>query len=127
MNTNSPKAYQPQCASAGKQPINMLVFNDGNAAAEALMSKRAETVWLGSTTIGYFTNQAKGKVKIVGSYTDMSYIGVGMPKGTDMGEPLRATIEHLVKDGTYKAILVKWGLESGAATQISLNPTGTPL
>ena len=120
------QGYQPQCASAGKKPIDMLVFNDGNAAADALMSHRAETVWLGSTTIGYFVNQTKGKAKVVGSYTDMSYIGVGMSKGTDLAEPLRATIEHLVQDGTYAAILKKWGLESGAATKISINPTGTP-
>ena len=33
---------QPKCAQLGKKPINALAFNDANAAAEALMSKRAE-------------------------------------------------------------------------------------
>jgi len=120
------QAYQPQCAAAGKQPINMLVFSDGNAAADSLMSKRSEVIWLGSTTISYFVSQTKGKTKVVGSYTDTSYIGVALSKNSDSSPALQAAIQHLLEDGTYKAILAKWGLEDGAASKISLNPTGNP-
>ena len=69
--------HQPKCAAAGKKPINALAFNDGNGAAEALMSRRADLYWLGSTAISYFVAQSKGRTKVVGSYTDTSYIGVG--------------------------------------------------
>ena len=53
--------HQPKCAAAGKQPINALAFNDGNGAAEALMSKRADLFWVGSTAISYFVAQSKGR------------------------------------------------------------------
>ena len=53
--------HQPKCAAAGKQPINALAFNDGNGAAEALMSRRADLFWLGSTAISYFVAQSKGR------------------------------------------------------------------
>ncbi len=117
---------QPKCAASGKPPINALAFNDGNGAAEALMSKRADLFWLGSTAVSYFVNQSHGRTKVVGSYTDTSYIGVGMPKGSDMAVPLQAAIQHLIDDGTYTKIVTKWGLEGGAIKTAPLNPTGTP-
>lgn len=116
----------PKCAAAGKKPINALAFNDGNGAAEALMSRRVDLFWLGSTAISYFVAQSKGRAKIVGAYTDPSYIGVALPKGSDMAAPLQAAIQHLIDDGTYGKIVRKWGLEGAAIKQAPLNPTGTP-
>jgi polar amino acid transport system substrate-binding protein len=115
--------HQPKCAAAGKQPINSLAFNDGNGAAEAMMSRRADLFWLGSTAVNYFVAQTKGRAKVVGSYTDISYIGVALPKGSDMAGPLRAAIQHLIDNGTYGKIVAKWGLEGGAVKQAPLNPT----
>lgn len=114
--------YQPKCAAAGKKPINALAFNDGNGAAEGLMSRRADLYWLGSTAISYFVAQSKGRTKIVGHYTDTSYIGPALPKGSDMAVPLQAAIQHLMDDGTYEKIVTKWGLQSGAVKKAPLNP-----
>ncbi|MBV9782673.1 MAG: ABC transporter substrate-binding protein [Acidisphaera sp.] len=116
----------PKCEAAGKKPINMLAFNDGNSAAESLMSKRSDLFWVGSTAVSYFVAQSQGKTKVVGSYTDLSYIGVALQKGSDMSAPLQAAIQHLIDDGTYRKIVEKWGLENGAIKQAALNPTGTP-
>jgi polar amino acid transport system substrate-binding protein len=115
-------AQQPKCAAAGKQPINALAFNDGNGAAEALMSKRADLFWVGSTAISYFVAQSKGRTKVVGHYTDTSYIGVALPKGSPMAAPLQAAIQHLMDDGTYLKIVTKWGLQDGAVKKAPLNP-----
>jgi len=120
------QAYNPKCEATGKTLINVLAFNDGNAAAEALMSRRVDLFWLGSTAVSYFVAQSNGKTKVVGSYTDISYIGVGMPKDSDMAKPLQAAIQHLIDDGTYQKIVHKWGLEAGAIKTAPLNPTGTP-
>ena len=116
----------PKCAAAGKKPINALAFNDGNGAAEALMSRRADLFWLGSTAVEYFVGQSKGRTKIVGHYTDTSYLGVGLPKGSPMAKPLQAAIQYLVDNGTYTKIVTKWGLLDGAIKQVPINPTGTP-
>ena len=115
--------YQPKCAAAGKKPINALAFNDGNGAAEAMMSRRADLFWLGSTAVSYFVAQSKGRAKVAGSYTDISYIGVALPKGSDMAGPLQAAIQHLIDNGTYGKIVTKWGLGEGAVKQAPLNPT----
>ena len=62
--------HQPQCEALGKPPINMLAFNDGAGAAEAMISKRSDLFWLGSTAVSYFVSQSNGRTKVVGSYTD---------------------------------------------------------
>lgn len=114
---------QPKCAAAGKKPINALAFSDGNGGAEALMSGRADLYWLGSTAISYFVAQSKGRTKIVGHYTDTSYIGPALPKGSAMAAPLQAAIQYLMDNGTYGKIVTKWGLESGSVKTAPLNPT----
>jgi polar amino acid transport system substrate-binding protein len=120
------QAFNPKCEAAGKKPINTLTFTDGNGAAEALMSQRVDLFWLGSTAVSYFVAQSAGKTKVVGSYTDISYIGVGMPKESEMVKALQAAIQHLIDDGTYQKIVQKWGLEAGAIKTAPINPTGTP-
>ena len=87
------------------------------------MSHRAEAFWLGSTAVNYFVGKTNGRTKVIGSYTDTSYIGVALPKGSDMADPMQAAIQHLIADGTYGKIVTKWGLNGGAMTHAPLNPT----
>lgn len=115
--------HQPRCAAAGKPGINALAFNDGNGAAEAMMSRRADVFWLGSTAVSYFVGQTRGRTKVVGSYTDTSYLGTALPKGSEMAKPLQAAVQHLIDDGTYDKIVRKWGLSDGAIRTAPLNPT----
>jgi polar amino acid transport system substrate-binding protein len=118
------RLHQPECEKLGKKPIDLLVFNDSASAADAMMSKRAELFWVGSTAVGYFVAHTNGKAKVVGHYTDLAYIGIGMPKGSDMAPAMQAAMQHLIDDGTYTKIVTKWGLESGAIKKAPLNPTG---
>lgn len=120
------KSHDARCKELGKPPINILAFNDGASAADAMLSKRAAAFWVGSTAISYFVAQSHGKTKVVGHYTDLAYIGVGMPKGSDMAPALQAAIQHLMDDGTYTKVVKKWGLEDGAVKKAPLNPTGAP-
>ena len=117
---------QPKCAQAGKKPIDALAFNDANGAAEALMSKRAEVYWLGSTAISYFVGKSDGRTKVVGHYTDLGYIGIGLPKDSPMAKPIQAAVNELIANGTYGKILDKWGLQKGAITTSPINPTNSP-
>ena len=115
---------QPKCREAGKPPINMLTFTDGASAADALMSERADLFWVGSTAISYFVGQSGGRAKVVGSYTDLSYIGIALPKDSELSPVLQAAVQHLIDDGTYAKIVQKWGLQGGAIKHAPLNPKG---
>jgi polar amino acid transport system substrate-binding protein len=119
-------AHQPRCKALGKKPIHVLTFNDSASAADSLMSKRADLFWVGSTAVSYFVAHTGGKAKVVGSYTDKSYIGIALPKDSDMSAALQAAVQHLMDNGTYQKIVEKWGLQDGAITKAPLNPKGTP-
>ncbi len=116
----------PKCEAAGKKPINALAFVDGNGAAEALMSRRVDLFWFGSTGVDYFVAQSQGRTKVVGHYTDPSYMGIALPKGSPLAEPLRAAIQYIMANGTYAQIVSRWGLQDSAIKQALLDPTGTP-
>ncbi len=116
----------PKCEAAGKKPINALAFVDGNGAAEALMSRRVDLFWFGSTGVDYFVAQSQGRTKVVGHYTDPSYMGIGLPKGSPFAEPLRAAIQYIMDNGTYAQIVAKWGLQDSAIKQALVDPAGTP-
>ncbi len=118
------KSHDAQCKALGKPPIDILAFNDGASAADSMISKRSQLFWVGSTAVSYFVAQSHGKTKVVGHYTDLSYIGIAMPKGSDVAAALQAAVQHLIDDGTYQKIVQKWGLEAGAIKQAPLNPTG---
>ena len=87
------------------------------------MSGRAELFWLGSTAVSYFVAQTKGRTQVVGHYTDTSYIGIALPKGSDLAKPFQAALEALHANGGYDKIVKKWGLEDGAVKSFPLNPT----
>jgi polar amino acid transport system substrate-binding protein len=120
------QAQNPKCTAAGKKPINVLVFSDATAAADSMMNRRSDLFWVGSTAVSYFVNQSGGRAKVVGHYTDASYIGIALPKDSDMSRALQAAVQHLIDSGTYEKIVRKWGLEAGAIKSAPLNPTGTP-
>ena len=120
------KGHDAACKALGKPPIDILAFNDGASAADSMISKRSQLFWVGSTAVSYFVNQSHGKTKVVGHYTDLAYIGIAMPKGSDMATALQAAVQHLIDDGTYQKIVQKWGLADGAIKQAPLNPTGMP-
>lgn len=119
------QAHEARCKALGKPPIKALAFNDGTSAADALMSGRVDLYWIGSTAISYFVRESGGRAKVVGSYTDKSYIGIAMPKGSDLAPALQAAVQHLIDDGTYQKIVTKWGLGDGAIKKVPLNPKGT--
>jgi polar amino acid transport system substrate-binding protein len=41
---------------------------------------------------------------------------MAIPKGNGMAKPFLDALKVLMSDGTYKAILTKWGVEDGAIT-----------
>jgi polar amino acid transport system substrate-binding protein len=112
----------PQCAAAGKKPIDTEVFNDTNSAALALMSGRVELFWLGSTAISYFVRTTHGQAAIVGHYLDSNPLGIALPKNSPLDEALQAAMQHNIDSGVYGKVLGTWGLTKLAIRTSEVNP-----
>lgn len=76
----------------------------------------------GSETIPYLMSQEKDTYKPLGSAISKQFTGLGINKANpELVTAVTATLQSMVDDGSYGAILKKWNLESGAVQKIEVN------
>ena len=114
-------AQNTKCKQAGKSGVKVLVFPDQNAANLAISSGRAQVGMADSPVAAYIVKQSDGQFKLTGESYNTAPYGIAIPKGNGMAKPVRDALKLLISDGTYKAILTKWGLLSGAITNPQIN------
>ncbi|HEU4977225.1 MAG TPA: ABC transporter substrate-binding protein [Baekduia sp.] len=108
-------------AQAKKCKVTVSVFPDQNGANLALNSGRADVSMADSPVADYAVKQSNGQFKIVGKTYGTAPYGIAVPKGTDMTKAVQTALQGLMDDGTYKQILSKWGIESGAIDTAKIN------
>jgi polar amino acid transport system substrate-binding protein len=113
------------CTSAGKKAITVTTFPDQGSAVLAVESGRADATTATVTNLGYLNTTQPGKFRLGGPSYDFVYIGLAAEKGNGMGQALAAGINALIADGTYAAILQKYGVEADAITHATVNPNPT--
>ena len=115
------QAQAGKCKSAGKAAVSLEIFNDQNAVNLALSSGRADVAMADSPVAAYQVKQSGGTFKLSGQpYGDAPY-GIAMPKNNGMAKPVQAALKALIANGTYKSILDKWGVQTGAITNPVIN------
>ncbi len=95
---------------AGKKPIDLQQFTTENAAELAVSSGRVEIVAAGSAKLAYLAKQT-GKFDMAPFVSNAVYNGIGVRKGDPLGPALKGALEAMIKDGSYKAIMAKWGVD----------------
>jgi polar amino acid transport system substrate-binding protein len=114
-------AQSAKCKAAGKPAVTVSAFPDQNSANLAVSSGRAQVGMADSPVAAYIVKQAKGQFKLVGKSYGTAPYGIAIPKGNGMAKPILAAVKELMKNGTYKSILAKWGLQSGAISNPKIN------
>ena len=103
------------CPSGKK--LTILSFSTQTEANVAVSSGQATVGFLDSQIAGYVVAQSKGTFKLVGSAVNVAPYGIATAKtaaGEQMALAIRAALTTLVANGTYMAILQKWGVSAGA-------------
>ena len=95
-------------------------------ANAAVLSGQATFGFVDSQVAGYIVSLAKGKFKLVGHAIEVAPYGIATPKtpnGKKLATAIEAAVKTLIANGTYHAILAKWGVTAGAlpASKIVLN------
>ncbi|MDE3007706.1 MAG: ABC transporter substrate-binding protein [Acidobacteriota bacterium] len=101
----------------GAKKVTVLEFPTQTEANVAVSSGHANVGFLDSQIAGYVVSQSKGKFKLVGSAVNVAPYGIATPKttaGAQLALAIQAALKTLVMNGTYKAILTKWGVAAGA-------------
>jgi polar amino acid transport system substrate-binding protein len=117
--TDDLPARQKKCAG---NPIQVQRYDAQDEATNSVVLGKADAVLADSPVMAGAVKKVGGGLTLVGQVYDAAPYGIAIPKtaGTTKDAVLGA-VKALVSDGTYKAILDKWGVSSGAITDPVIN------
>lgn len=102
-----------ECKAKGLGEIAKQNFPEGKDIIQALLSDRLDAKLDDATASGYFEVTSGGKLVVVPGLYDVAPLGVAVPKGdTATAEMLRAALQAMIENGTYKKIMAKYGMNS---------------
>jgi polar amino acid transport system substrate-binding protein len=107
------------CTKAGKPAINMTVLQDQTAVVQLLANQRVVATFQDSPVTDYYNKQHPGQFTVGGSIINAAEEGIAVRKGdTSMFNAIQTVFNQLKADGTYRSIINKWGLTTGAISMI---------
>ena len=114
-------AQNKKCKKAGKPGVSVKAYPDQNSANLAISSGHEQIGMADSPVAAYIVKQSNGQFKLVGKSYGTAPYGIALPKGNGMTKPMLAAVKYLMKQGTYKKILKKWGVQAGAISNPKIN------
>lgn len=117
-----------KCKTDGKAPIEVQSFTDQPSSILAVRSKRSDAFFSSQAPLTYFVQQANGQLELTGvgqknGFQDL-FQGAVVPKGSSLGPVLMDAVKLLIDNGTYAAIMKKWGLENNMIKEPGINLGG---
>jgi polar amino acid transport system substrate-binding protein len=113
------KAQSKKCPANKK--LTGLSFTTQNEVNTALNAGRTDVAMADSPVADYQVKQSSGTFKLVGTPYGTAPYGIAIPKGNGMAPAVLAAVKDLMANGTYKQILTKWGIASGAINNPVIN------
>lgn len=107
------------CTKAGSPAIENLTYPDMQAPALALQAGRLDAIWVDGPTLAYAIKQG-GQMDIL-AMRNLSPVAIGFKKGANLEVSLQKALEALKANGTYAAILGKYGQDASAVDAFSFN------
>jgi polar amino acid transport system substrate-binding protein len=104
--------------SASKK-LTVLTFPTQTEANLAVSSGHATFGFVDSQIAGFIASTSSGLFKVVGNAIEVAPYGLATPKtssGAGLAKAIQAALKTLIANGTYHAILAKWGVTGGALT-----------
>ncbi len=115
------------CKTAGKAEIEILPFSKQPEALTRVAAGGADATVSGEAGIGYAAKQSKGAFELLrptaGALSKHGPNGIAVAKSDiALTELIADTINSLIADGTYKALLDTWGVGSVIVEKALVNP-----
>ncbi|MER8545423.1 ABC transporter substrate-binding protein [Mesorhizobium sp. M0684] len=119
------KQQAQKCTEGGKPAVEVQSFTDQPSSILAVRSKRSDAFFSSQAPLTYFVEQAKGQLELAGvgqanGFKDI-YQGAVVKKGSPLGGVLLDAFKILMKNGTYAAVMKKWGLEENMIDAPGIN------
>jgi polar amino acid transport system substrate-binding protein len=104
--------------------IKVSSFDKQTDANSALLSSRADILWVDQPVADYQVKQSGGKMKLGGKPCSVAPYGIALPKGSPLEKPITDALKYLMdNNGYYTNVLKTWGVEDGAvqSSDVTLN------
>ncbi|WP_293977113.1 transporter substrate-binding domain-containing protein [Sphingomonas sp.] len=105
-----------RCVAKDKKPITVLRFPSAPAGELALRSRQID----GMT--GHSWVPAPTGLRVASGPLKAAYTGLAVRKGSGLDRSLVAALRSMIADGSYAAILKKYGAGTTAITEVNVNP-----
>ena len=114
---------QEKCKSEGKPAITVDRYQRQDQATASVVSGKDDATLADSPVMAYAVKQTNGQLELLGDSYDNYFYGSVLKKDqAEFGQAVADAVKALIADGTYKAILDKWGVQSGAIDNPTVNP-----
>lgn len=115
------KKKSTDCVKAGKKAITLLSYDTQEAATAAVALGRAKAFAADSPVTADAVTQSKGKLALSGAIYGAAPYGMPTAKGSTLVKALSIGFNDLYKNGKYRSILKKWGVQAGAVSIFGVN------
>jgi polar amino acid transport system substrate-binding protein len=118
-------ARNQKCTAEGKPAIQVTELQAQTDVTLALTANRIVAMLADSPIVDYAVKTTEGAVEAVGQTYATAPYGIVLNKGqTDFAQAVQGAVQSMMQDGTYLAILDKYGVTNGAIPTSEINPTG---
>jgi len=116
------KWSKANCEAVGKPAIQYVPGENSIDVRNQLKQGRIDAAVQGSETLPYALSNEPGRYRIIGQPFALGYQGIAFRKdATALRDAVTSALDALIADGTYAAILAKWGLSANAVPKSMLN------
>jgi polar amino acid transport system substrate-binding protein len=116
-------ARSAACTKAGKPAIQIDQYAGQDQATAAVVSGKDDATLADSPVVAYAVKQTNGQLELLGKMYDAAPYGYVVPKDEpELAQAVAKAVDALIADGTYQAILEKWGVTQGAVSTSEVDP-----
>lgn len=114
-------AKSEECVAAGLPPVEKVVYVSQDDLNAALSNGEVDAMAADSPVTGFAIKTSGGALEAAGDVFNSAPYGWPVEKGSDLAEPLRQALVHLISTGEYRTIAVMWGVEKGMISTPEIN------
>jgi polar amino acid transport system substrate-binding protein len=116
------KWSKANCEATGKPAIVYVPGENSIDVRNQLKQGRIDAAVQGSETLPYAQSNEPGKYRVIGTQITYGYQGIAFRKSdTQLREAVTAALRGMIADGSYLAVLQKYGLAANAVSEPTLN------
>lgn len=119
------KAQSEKCVAGGKSAVEVQSYKDQPSSILAVQSKRADAFFSSQAPLTYFVQQSGGQLELAGigktnGFGDL-FQGLMVPTDSPLAGTMQEAMQIIQDNGTYGAIMKKWGLEANMIPAPGIN------